>query len=298
MFNNSQQSGEIIQGPKELEAKKKSLLIEIEELGKQHFSTGLAYEEISDKLKEIELRASKIKDNKVEFESLNKTKKQLETNLLELVTKIEEKDKVLFSLEKDQSYKIAEFNSLMSDKEEELTNILSSRQEDIGAIEKRLSSKTTELEDLNTECDIVKEKKADFETDITALKEDVTALEKTNEKVLELKVEEDSKKKRLASLEVLEISLKKKVVDCQTELLSISSKVAKENKEADEFIKNGKEIRAKFDNDMTEERAIMDKREGIVSEKEEWLESSRDSLRKAKAELEKFYKRKINHLNI
>jgi len=290
MFGNSQQSSETT-GNKELKIEKKLLEEEVGILGIEH-------EKVLIEVKTAELMKKKIGDNKVEFESSNKEKESLDKEVSFKKSKLIELADDMLSLEKKHSMKIANFNSLMSDKEEELTNILSSRQEDIGAIEKRLSSKTTELEDLNTECDIVKEKKADFETDITALKEDVSALEKTNEKVLELKVEEDSKKKRLASLEVLEISLKKKVVDCQTELLSISSKVAKENKEADEFIKNGKEIRAKFDNDMTEERAIMDKREGIVSEKEEWLESSRDSLRKAKAELEKFYKRKINHLNI
>jgi len=290
MFGNSQQSSETT-GNKELKIEKKLLEEEVGILGIEH-------EKVLIEVKTAELMKKKIGDNKVEFEKSNKEKESLDKEVSFKKSKLIELADDMLSLEKKHSMKIANFNSLMSDKEEELTNILSSRQEDIGAIEKRLSSKTTELEDLNTECDIVKEKKADFETDITALKEDVSALEKTNEKVLELKVEEDSKKKRLASLEVLEISLKKKVVDCQTELLSISSKVAISKTEADKFISENKGVKEKFDKEMNEERAIMDKREGLASEKEGWLQSKTNSLRQSKTELEKHFGKKINHIII
>ena len=290
MFGNSQQSGGTT-GNKEVKAEKKYLEKEIGVLG-------VEYERANENIKEIDLRASKIKDNKIELQKLEKEKNESKLIIRNLNKEIESLEGLLFSLEREYSEKIAKFNSDMDSKEEELSKSIQSRTDDLGAIENRLEDKKIQLKDKTTEYNDVKEDKEILKNDIVALKEDVADLEKTNEKVLTLKQEESKKKEVIKTLEVLEVSLKEKVQDYQKRLLIISHTVAVSKAEADKFIKESKGIKEKFDRDILARTMKADKRDGIISEKEQRLEGKIMSLRKVKLELEQHYNRKINHIII
>lgn len=289
-MNNSIQSGDTT-GNEAIKLERKRLEEEIGVLGIEH-------EKATKELNVAELRKKRIGENEVEFEKSEKKKKEWELVISDLKKKVKSFEVVLFSLEREHLEKVAKFNSDIDSKEEELNKTIQSRTDDLGAIEKRLADKTTQLEDKTTEYNDVKNKKGGLENDIVALKDDVADLEKTSEKVLELKVEESKLKRNNNSFEVLEISLRKKVSGYQTELLGISRKVAKEKKEANEFIKNGKETREKFDSDMVKERVEMDKREGVISEREGWLQEKTESVRKVITEVEKFHGKKITHIKL
>lgn len=57
------------------------------------------------------------------------------------------------------------------------------------------------------------------------------------------------------------------------------------------------EYQKKIDDIIEKEQSLVE-REGLLSDKESWLDAKRQKLKKAKSELEQFYERKLNHINL
>ena len=289
-FNNpSQTSG--TSGNKELKLEKKDLEQEIGILGVQH-------EKTTKDLNEIELRKSKIKDNKILYEKSEKKKNELKSTLAGLETKIKDREIKLVELEKQHSQRVAALNLEFSTMKIALKGELSDIEVMIDTASKKLNTidtkKNKNQEEQNTSVEKVKE----LRNEITILTEKSVKLK---ELIKDFPIKEKERKDlddSVAILQTLKTSLKGRTIKSHKEMTTIGNRVAKEKEEAEEFIKESKGIREKFDNEMRIQREKADERDGSISEREMWLESKIKKLRSAKAELEKHYNRKLDHIVI
>ena len=278
-------------GNKELKLEKKRLEEEIGVLGIEH-------ERITEELKEIEVRTSKIKDNKAELEKSEKDKERLESIIDGLKIEIKSFEKTLFAIQREHAEKIALFNTQISDKEEELSKMAQSRRDDLGAVESRISSKEKRLEELTIVCNDTEEKVKGLENTIIALKEDIAGLEKESKEIVNLQIKKDELSKKIDELMALEISLNKKVKDAGKEKEKVEENLLNAESRYKKFVSEKDKIREDFDKEIKEEKEEIDKKDGLVSEKEEWIKEKEEALRKVKFELERHYNRKIKHIII
>lgn len=280
-----------IAGPKGLELKKKSLQKEIEILGIQH-------EKTTNTLKEIELRKSKIKDNKALLERLGKKKDKLELIFDKLEIEIKEQEKKLSEFKEQYSQKNAALNLEFSEKKNDLENELLEVKNDI-----KISLK--KLDDFNIEKDKLEEEKNGLGKDIEKLKGEIKMFKSDYiklEKIIKDLPEKERREKKLDdSITILEsqkTSLENKIRYLNEEKKRTDIKTLEIIQKAEKFEKEKGNIKKKFDEEMKIQREEADKRDGLVSEKEQWILKKEQELRKAKAELEKFYNRKISHIII
>jgi len=278
-------------GNKELKLEKKDLEQEIGILGVQH-------EKTAKDLREIELRKSKIKDNKILCEKSEKEKNELKSTLAGLETKIKDREIKLVELEKQHSERVAGLNVEFLRMQVALEDKLDVIKDGISVASKKLSTIDTKKNKNQEEQNILVEKVKELRNEITILTEKSVKLE---ELIKDFPIKEKERKDlddSITILQTLKTSLKGRTIKLHKEMTTIGNRVAKEKEEAEKFIKESKGIREKFDNEMSIQREKADKRDGSISEREVWLESKTEKLRGAKAELEKHYNRKLDHIVI
>lgn len=289
-FNTSSQTGETT-GNKELKLEKKVLEKEIGALGVQHEKTAEA-------LKEIELRKSKIKDNKKELCQLEEKKKKLQAKCSEIEIEIGEGEKKLATLKEQHAQRVAALNLEISTREGELKGEFSEIEEKIIVASKELAilkiGKEKLVEEKNTLIGELKELEGEAET----LEENSVKLEKILKELPEKERSEKELTDSIARLANEEVFLIRRVKNLRGEMKEFETRSLKTVRATQKFEREKGAIKEKFDKEMEERTISLDKRDGLVSEKEEWIKGKETSLRKAKAELEKFYNRKINHVII
>jgi len=278
-------------GNKELKLEKKGLEQEIGNLGIQH-------EKTAKDLKEIELRKSKIKDNKALLERLEKKINEFKSTLAGLGTKTKDRETKLSQLDKQHSDKVAALSLEKLKIKIDLENELKDIKDEISIAEKKLDSITSKKNQANEEKNTSLEKIKELKGEITILVENLVKLKEITKDLPIKEKERDDLNDFIDILQTSITSLKKRTKNFHQEMVTINNRVAKEKEEAEKFIRESKGIREKFDNEMRIQREKADKRDGLVSEKEEWIKEKEQSLRNAKAELEKFYNRKIKNIII
>ena len=164
---------------------------------------------------------------------------------------------------------------MLEDKKTELES-------DISSLTKDKINVQTELDNLKTEHE---ESIADYNKDINKGKKEAEDLDKIV----------NDQREVLGALNI-------KIIDSQKKLTDISSRnirqeeasnklVAENEKQAELVLEKAKEKAKKIIKDVID-------REGTLSERESWLVEKEQTLKDTKLELEKFYGRKINNVNI
>ena len=164
---------------------------------------------------------------------------------------------------------------MLEDKKTELES-------DISSLTKDKINVQTELDNLKTEHE---ESIADYNKDINKGKKEAEDLDKIV----------NDQREVLGALNI-------KIIDSQKKLTDISSRnirqeeasnklVAENEKQAELVLEKAKEKAEKIIKDVID-------REGTLSERESWLVEKEQTLKDTKLELEKFYGRKINNVNI
>lgn len=290
-FNNPSQTSESTGGNKGLKLEKKNLEEKIADLGIRH-------EKTANNLKEIELRKSKIKDNKALLERLEKKKNELKLTLAGLETKIKDYEEKLSELEKQHSDKVAALGLEKLKIKIDLDNELKDIRTEIDIASKKLSAIDIKKNKSEEEKNISLEKIKELKGEIAILVENLGKLEELTKDLPIKEKERDDLNESIAALKILETFLKKKTKNFHEEMVTINNRVAKEKEKAEKFIKESKGIREKFDKEMEIQKAKADERDGSISQREDWLEDKTKKLRSAKAALEKHYNRKLNHIII
>ena len=164
---------------------------------------------------------------------------------------------------------------MLEDKKTELES-------DISSLTKDKINVQTELDNLKTEHE---ESIADYNKDINKGKKEAEDLDKIV----------NDQREVLGALNIKIIDSQKKLTDISSSNIrqeEASNKLVAENeKQAELVLEKAKEKAKKIIKDVID-------REGTLSERESWLVEKEQTLKDTKLELEKFYGRKINNVNI
>ena len=108
-------------------------------------------------------------------------------------------------------------------------------------------------------------------------------LENEIKQLEDLKSQYDNIDKDVKSIQQLKEQLLKEVED-------ISAVIVTKEKEL-------KTVEKKIEDINNKEKELIE-RDWFLSERESWINAKRDKLKKSKLELEQFYERKLNHINL
>lgn len=289
-FNNASETTPAFVGDLELEAQKVKLLEDI------------AY--LSGKLNEYELQSLQIKnlESKISesFDVLENHQNQLlqvkseikfkQTDLDDIIQKVgqlhgkrQELEKLLVELQAH----IASNKKVLSSSDQELNAEIGKKKEDLLFLGELIGKQQKILEDKVQLVEKGSKALGKIESDIEDSQKQLADLEfqiggqQSNLKDLNIEILEDTEVKKVLKQEIAE--LEKRVIDNQKEAEKI---IAVANLYKDDTIE-----------ELEKQQENLDQVAGDLSVRESWLNEKEETLKSTKAELEKFYNRKIPHVN-
>ena len=286
----TQQSSSVM-GPKNLELKKKTLREEIGVLG-------IRFGETKRDLLEIKARRAKVKDVKEELERLEEKKKKLQVKVDSLDEQVEEKEKSLFVLKGKLSIEQKNIEKKSSEDRAKAERELSALKKTIEIAEKDLSELNKKKEGVEKQKEILKKEVQGFEESKKTLQKEVEELEKTKGTLAKEKKVVVAIKGKIDSLANDKTSLDKEIKKIKEEKLEALADYNAQKMKFDKFNQESSKIMEEFEEKMAKRTKELEEKAGLVSEKESWIKGKENDLRKAKAEMERHFNKKITHIII
>lgn len=289
-FSTPFQTGET-DGNKELKLEKKVLRREIEALGVQH-------EKTTKEVKDIESAKRKLVDKRVELSKVNKKIAERQKKSDDLDKENDLKGRVLDTHTKTHSKRMRDLESEYSIKKESLEEEISKKKKQNLLLDQTFEKLAIKIKDRKKEIKELEEDIIGLDKKAELIDERSLVLKNINDEIYEKKKELEPLRQKVSDLRNKEKDKENQIEKSNEKLAEVKTELEKENNRFDKFKKECSSIMDKFNKKMEERTIALDKRDGLVSEKEDWIKGKETSLRKVKRELERFYNRKINHIII
>lgn len=286
----NRQSNEV-PGPEGLELKKKQIIQEIANLGIEHART-------LQELNEIKSRKQEVKDVKVELSELVKKEKNIKEKLLLLSEGVGEEEKKLFVLKAKYSKEKKDLRTEMTEEETEAKKELEELEKEKVRINNELVSVGNTVASLGDQKGLLSEKVERLDDKVVILEKYVKDLEKIKDSLSGKKELANSLNREIGSLEVKRDGAKGKLKELREKIIEVQADYNTQLQKFNKFAEDSGDVMDNFEAKIAKETKELDERAGLVSEKEAWIKDKERDLRKAKAELEKHFNRKITHIII